>query len=313
MKVVKTPADLSVPRPLGYYVTLGNFDGFHLGHQAVVAELVRASGAGGGAAVAITFDPHPAEIVGTDRAPRLLTPGRERLDVMTGAGLAELLVVPFTRHTAGRDAREFLVSVGVGAGSHLVLGYDFHMGRGRSTDLERLSMLGREMGFGLDVVPPVLFEGRPISSTRIREELEGGNAAAARAMLGRPYAVSGRVVRGEGVGRGLGYATANLEVGPRKLLPSDGVYLGSAAREAPGPGRVDRPALVYVGRRPSMGGGPRGVEVHILGEEAELYGNVLHVEIMRFLRADRAFSSKEELAAQIAEDVAQARGEAPAS
>lgn len=301
MRTVRTPEESSVVGPDGLYVTLGNFDGFHLGHQAVIAELVTGCDAGGGTAFAVTFEPHPSEVVGSGSPPGLLTPGAEKAELLGSTGLTELLVIPFTKETAARDARDFLTWIGVGRGSHLVLGYDFHMGRGRAGDLERLSMLGREKGFGLDVVPPVLCQGTPVSSTRIRECLEAGDVAAAREMLGRPYRLRGEVVEGEGVGRTIGSPTANLELPSRKLLPGDGVYVVSAVT------LDDRPGLLYVGSRPSMGGGARRSEVHVLDHESDLYGRTLDVDLLKFLRKDRAFGSPVELRAQIERDVALAR------
>lgn len=306
MKIVTDKDHPPARGPEGLYVTLGNFDGFHLGHRSVVAELLSACRAGDGEATAITFEPHPAEVLDTVDAPGLLSPGAERSELMAESGLPELRIVTFTRETARMDARLFLASMAVGGGSHLVLGYDFHMGRGRAADLEGLAALGREMGFGLDVVPPVLWRGEPISSTRIRKALEAGEVEAAREMLGRPYEIRGEVVRGDGVGKGLGYATANLEPTSRKLLPADGVYLAVAA---PGGGAV-LPALVYVGTRPSVGGGPRRVETHILDRRDDLYGTELSVGLLDFLRPDRAFSTTDELRDQIGEDVARARREA---
>jgi riboflavin kinase/FMN adenylyltransferase len=282
--------------PEGLFVTVGNFDGFHRGHQSVLSELLSASVAAGGSAVAVTFEPHPAEVLFGSSAPALLTPGAERYALLATTGLEELRVVSFTSDTAGMDAAAFLLFIGVGRGSHLVLGYDFHMGRGRAADLERLSALGEEWGFGLDVVPPVLCDGRPISSTRIRDAVEAGEVDSARDMLGRPYVVAGRVVSGRGIGRGLGYATANLELPERKLLPADGVYLATAAAR----GGDRRPALVYVGRRPSVG-------VHVLDVETDLYGEVVEAELAAFLRRDKQFGTTEELRAQIELDVAEAR------
>ena len=300
MRVVGQPEEGARRGPEGLYVTIGNFDGFHVGHQAVIRELVSAS-RDGGRAVAVTFDPHPATVVGGGAAPAMLSPGEEKIELLAGTGLAELVIVPFTRETASSDARTFLGRIGVGPGSHLVLGYDFHMGRGRATDLARLSMLGREAGFGLDVVAPVLWEGAPVSSTRVRESLMSSDPESAERMLGRPYRLRGRVIRGSGIGRAMGAPTANLSLPPAKLLPGDGVYMVSV-RSMSG-----RPGLLYVGRRPTMGPGERRVEVHVLDLEGDLYGEALDVELAGFVREDRAFSSPEELSRQMAADVERAR------
>ncbi|MFH1502908.1 MAG: riboflavin biosynthesis protein RibF [Candidatus Eisenbacteria bacterium] len=301
MRTVHSPEESGVRKPDGFFVSLGNFDGFHLGHQAVIAELLTAGQAASGAAVAVTFEPHPGEVVGTGGSPGLLTPGAEKSDLLAETGLAELLIVGFTHEMSGLDAREFLSWIGVGRGSHMVLGYDFHMGRGRAGDLERLSLLGREIGFGLDVVPPVLWSGSAVSSTRIRECVAAAKMRDVAGMLGRPYGLRGTVVRGDGVGRSIGSPTANLELPARKLLPGDGVYLISAASMEGWPG------LLYVGSRPSLGGGERRAEVHLLDHEGDLYGRSLEIDVLDFMREDRAFATPSDLGKQIKEDVALAR------
>jgi riboflavin kinase/FMN adenylyltransferase len=301
MRTTHSPEESAIRGSEGLYVSLGNFDGFHVGHQAVIEELLTAGEAAGGEAIGVTFDPHPGEVVGHGAPPGLLTPGEEKEHLLASSGLSELLVVRFTPEVAARDARGFLSWIGVGAGSHLVLGYDFHMGRGRAGDLERLSLLGREIGFGLDVVPPVMRGGRPVSSTRVRQALMVGRVEDATEMLGRPYAIVGPVVRGDGVGARLGSPTANIEVPTRKLLPKDGVYLVSVDLG------VERPGLLYVGTRPSLGGGPRRVEVHVLDHDSDLYGEALVVELRSHLRDDVEFADRRELSAQIECDVAEAR------
>ncbi|MBD3349761.1 MAG: riboflavin biosynthesis protein RibF [Candidatus Eisenbacteria bacterium] len=301
MRVVRPPDRSRLPAGEPLYLTIGNFDGFHVGHQAVIAELVSSCGAAGGEPVAVTFEPHPAVVVASGEPPGLLTPGDEKAELLGRTDLSELWIVPFTRETAASDARSFLSRIGVGRGSHLVLGYDFHMGKGRAADLSRLSLLGRELGFGLDVVAPVLWEGRPVSSTRIRRALLERDPRSATGMLGRPYRVRGEVVPGDGVGRSMGIPTANLDLPAAKLLPGDGVYSVSLR------GMDGRPGLLYVGTRPTLGPGGRRAEVHVLELAADLYGTSMEVDVLEFLREDRAFSSVEELANQIAADVERLR------
>lgn len=301
MRLVRTPTEVELTAPGGLFLTVGNFDGFHLGHQAVVAELTTAARARQGVSIAATFDPHPVAIVDPLRSPALLTPADEKASLISQTELACLLVVDFTEEVAALDPWAFLSWVGVGAGSHLCLGYDFHMGRGRSGNVECLSKLGRDIGFGLDVVPPVLHEGSPISSSRIRDRLLEGDVKSAAAMLGRPYRLGGTVVRGDGAGRGLRSPTANLDPPARKLLPADGVYFVGASSLG------GRPGLLYVGTRPTLGAGPRRAEVHLLDFTGELYGATLELEIAERLRGDSAFRSPEDLAAQIRADIEQAR------
>jgi riboflavin kinase/FMN adenylyltransferase len=301
MRVARTPGELAAGDPRDLTVTLGNFDGMHLGHQAVMAELVRSSRGRGGFSVAVTFDPHPLSVVHPEMAPRLLAPLEERLEAMGATGVDVALVVEFTREIASEDAPTFLVWLGVGRGSHLVLGYDFQMGRERECGLTALSELGAEMGYGLDVVPPVEYEGVPISSSRVRETVSRGDVEKAAAMLGRPYELRGRVVRGSGVGTGLGSPTANLSLPGEKLSPGDGIYFVTI--ETMG----GRPGVLYVGTRPTLDDGPRVAEVHVLDFVGDLYGREMAIAVRRRMRGDARFEGREELEAAIAEDIERAR------
>lgn len=301
MKLIHAPAELEISGPEELSITIGNFDGFHLGHQAVVAELTTVAQARSGVPMAVTFDPHPEAIVAPRHTPSLLTTTDEKAILMSESGLESLLVVDFTENVAALDPWGFLSWIGVGPGSHLCLGYDFHMGHGRSGDIECLSRLGRDIGFGLDVVPAVLHDGSPISSSRVRDGLAAGDVESGGAMLGRPYSLRGIVVQGDGAGRSLNSPTANLELPERKMLPGDGVYFVRASS------LEGRPGLLYVGTRPTMGAGPRRAEVHLLDFEGEIYGTLLSLDVIRRLRDDSAFATRDELAAQIRADVDRAR------
>ncbi len=293
--------ELAIGSPAGLAVTVGNFDGVHLGHQAVLAELVRVASESRRRGVVVTFDPHPLAVVAPDRTPGLLTPLGERLKFIEAAGVEAALVIAFTAELAASDGGRFFRDIGVGAGSHVILGYDFHMGRDRSSGLEAVGDLGRSVGFDLDVVPPVLFENEAVSSSRIRSAVAQGDMRAARDMLGRPYVVRGAVVRGDGIGgRIMGTPTANIKTPAMKLLPGDGVYYVEDLEGG-------RPGVLYAGRRPTFGHGERRVEVHLLDVEIDLYGTELGVEVLERIRGDRRFESAPELGAQIAEDVAEAR------
>jgi riboflavin kinase/FMN adenylyltransferase len=301
MRVARTPTELEADSSERLTLTLGNFDGLHLGHQAVIAELVGSSRARGGTCVAVTFDPHPLSVINPERAPRLLMPIKERLGAMAEAGIDETLVVDFTPEIASEDASTFLKWLGVSRGAHLVLGYDFQMGHERACDLATLSAMGAQLGYGLDVVPPVEHDGLPISSSRIRESVAGGDMQDAAAMLGRPYAIGGTVVRGSEVGRELGSPTANLDIPTEKLLPGDGVYFVTVETMGGSPG------LLYVGTRPTRGGGQRVAEVHVLDFDGDLYGQELVAGVRRRLRGDARFGSLEELTRRISEDMERAR------
>ena len=300
MRVVRTAEELRTARPEDRVLTLGNFDGVHLGHRAVVAELESSSRAKGVPAVAVTFEPHPLSVVAPERAPGLLSPLDEKLELLEGTGLDAALVVDFTPAIAEENARTFLAWLGVGRGTHMVLGYDFQMGRDRSCDLSSLSAMGAELGYGLDVVPPVEHDGRPISSSRVRACIAAGDVEDAAVMLGRAYSVSGRVVHGSGIGRRLGSPTANLEVARDKLLPDDGVYFATVETLGGAPG------LLYVGSRPTFGDGARVAEVHVLDFEGDLYGQPLTGAVHRRLRGDMTFESEDALRDQIGRDLVRA-------
>jgi len=303
VRVVRDPEALRRIDADRLTVTVGNFDGVHRGHRAVLAELRQRAASRGTPAVVVTFEPHPLDVILARERQPLLSPGEERTELIAGEGADLLLVIDFTTRIARLSAEAFLRLISVGDGAHLVLGYDFHMGAGRTGDINRLGALGRAIGFGLDVVPPVRFEGRPISSSRIREELAAGDVIPAAEMLGRSYLLRGEIVPGAGKGRELGFPTLNLKLPERKLLPSDGVYL-AAVSSTEGP---ERAGLLYVGRRPTLpDSDERRAEVHLPGGPPERT-DVVSTGVLNRIRGDRAFSSKDELSEAIAGDVRTAR------
>lgn len=286
-------------------ITVGTFDGVHRGHQEVLREIVRRARAADRASVLVTFEPHPLEIVAPDRAPRLLTTLEEKLELWPLFDLDYVHVLPFTTDlremSPARFVREVLVDrLRVG---ELVIGYDHGFGKDRKGDVDTLRGLAGELGFVVDVVGPVAVDTEAVSSTAVRRAVETGDLEAAARGLGRPYSVLGRVARGAGRGRELGYPTANLEPGRRKCLPPTGVYAVRVEVEG-----VEWPAMANLGPRPTFGDARAGLEVHLLdwpGEE--LYGARLHVEFVERLRGVLRFGDPAELAAQLAEDRARAR------
>jgi riboflavin kinase/FMN adenylyltransferase len=298
----------------GTVVTVGTFDGVHRGHQAVAAEVVRRARTGGRASVLVTFDPHPLEVVNPAGAPRLLTLPEERAALLADLGLDRVAVVAFTPAVARLAPEAFVREVlraeyGM---AELVLGYDHGFGRGRSGDLETLRRLGASDGFGVDVVEPVVDDGRPISSTLIRSAVAHGRLDQAARWLGRPYSVRGVVGRGSGRGRGIGVPTINLEPpDPRKLLPPDGVYAvwvtvePSGKREAGSGKRCG--GMMNQGPRPTFDETARTLEVHLFEFTGDLYGATVTVEWVRRLRDVQTFPSREALVAQLERDRAAAR------
>lgn len=294
--------------PLGFLspaVTVGNFDGVHLGHQALATVAVGDAGALGGTSVVLTFDPHPSRVLSPDRGPSALMTLSQKAEALGALGVDVLAILPFSRTVSELSPEDFarLVLKGAVGAQLVVVGGNFRFGQGRRGDVSALRELGERLGFRVEAVEPVLQEGSPISSSRIREALARGAVEAAGALLGRPFAVEGVVVRGAGRGRTLGIPTANLQ-SENETLPGRGVYAGVAT--LPQSGRA-RSAVVNVGRRPTFGGGETTVEAHLLDFDEDLYGQRLCLEFHHRLREERAFAGKEGLLVQIRADIDRAR------
>lgn len=282
-------------------VTVGTFDGIHRGHQAVLAEIVRRARAADRAAVLVTFEPHPLEVVAPERAPALLTTADEKRLLWPLFGLDYVHVVRFTEAVRQMPPETFVREVLVGRlrVGELVIGYDHGFGKDRSGNVDVLRRLGSDVGFAVDVVGPVELGTEAVSSSGVREAVEGGELDRAAAALGRPYGALGRVERGAGRGRAIGFPTANLRLGhERKCLPPDGVYAV----------RVDVEGETYagmanLGARPTFGEEQRGLEVHLLDWSGEpLYGARPRVEFVKWLRPVVRFEGPGPLADQLARD-----------
>jgi riboflavin kinase / FMN adenylyltransferase len=286
-------------------VTIGNFDGVHLGHQALVAAALRDARAGSGTCVVLTFDPHPSRVLSPDRAPSSLMTVEQKAAVLLGLGVGVVAVLPFSRELAADAPAVFARNVIAGAlrARLVVVGANFRFGRHRAGDVTELERLGGGLGFSVEAIPPVLHEGAPISSSRIREALARGEVEAVIPLLGRRFSVFGRVVHGDGRGRSLGIPTANLAV-ENETLPRTGVYAGAVATEEGGPANA---AVVNLGRRPTFGAGEPTLEAHLLDFQGDLYGRKVRLEFAARLRDERAFAGREPLVAQIHEDIAAAR------
>jgi riboflavin kinase/FMN adenylyltransferase len=294
------------PDTPGTVVTVGTFDGVHRGHWDVLARIAARGRATGLASVLVTFEPHPLEVVNPAAAPRLLTVGEEKVEVLAESGIDYLAIVPFTPALQRHDAAQFVDEV-LRRRFHmreLVIGHDHGFGRGRAGDEDVLRRLGAERGFAVDVVDAVsIAEGRPISSTLIRRAVAGGDLELARRALGRLYSVSGVVRRGAQRGRTLGFPTINVPAPPaRKLLPPEGVYAV----------RVQTPAgafggMMNMGSRPTFGDHEFSLEVHLFGNAAPLYEAHVRIEFVARLRDTRRFPSPAALAEQLGHDAEDAR------
>jgi len=296
------------PRPLARTVlTLGNFDGVHLGHQAILRRAVERARELGGQSVVLTFEPHPLAVLAPERAPPIIQPVHDRLATLRALGIDVTVLQRFTRLFAALTpeafVREFLqrhLEL-----LHVVVGYNVNFGRDRAGSAETLQTLGARLGFGVDVVGPVAVspdDGTQVSSTTLRALLQQGDMRGAQTLLGRPYALRGRVVVGDRRGRTLGFPTANLHVRRGLLLPPDGVY--AVFVEVDG---AQRPGVLNIGVRPTFGGRRRTIEAHLLDFAGDLYRRWLVVEFVERLRGEAAFDGVEALRAAIAADVAHAR------
>lgn len=294
------------PDSPGTVVTVGTFDGVHLGHQGVLHRIARRAEETRLHSVLVTFDPHPLEVVNPAAAPPLLTVGHEKTEVVAESGVRYLAIVPFTPQLQRYTAAQFVDEV-LRRRFHvreLVIGYDHGFGRDREGDADVLRTLGRERGFGVEVLGAVnLDESHAISSSMIRRAVAGGDLQRAAKALGRLYAVSGFVLAGEGRGRTLGYPTINVAVpSPRKLLPPQGVY---AVRVQTPQGPFG--GMMNLGPRPTFGDPATSVEIHLFDVTADFYGAYVKAEFVTRIRDIKKFASADALAAQLRTDEEHAR------
>jgi riboflavin kinase/FMN adenylyltransferase len=286
--------------PSGTVVTVGSFDGVHLGHQAVLAEVARRARAAGRASVLVTFEPHPLDVVNPQAAPPLLTTGPERREILAQTALDLAYFLRFDRQVAAMSPEEFVRGVLLERCrmEELVIGHDHGFGRGRSGDVETLKHLGAVHGFEVDIVPPVDFGDQHVSSSRVRRAVAGGDLGNAARMLGRPYTVSGVVGHGDGRGRQLGVPTVNLtDVPPQKLLPPDGIYAVEVEWRG---GRAG--GMMHQGPRPTFADGRRTLEANLFDFEGDLYGEWVRITWVKRLRDVERFASVQQLKEQIERD-----------
>jgi riboflavin kinase / FMN adenylyltransferase len=308
---VLSPQDCTPPES-GAAVTIGAYDGVHLGHRYVIAQLQRRAAGLGLATVVVTFDRHPAMVVRPESAPRLLTDLPQKLELLADCGVDRTLVIPFDERRSNESAEDFVHTVLVGAlGARLVVvGEDFHFGHGRKGNVALLRDLGVAQGFVTEGVELAeLGDAGPVSSTRIRELLAKGDVVEAAALLGRPHQVRGEVVVGERRGASLlGFPTANVAVPVEIALPPDGVYAGRYAR----PDGTHFDAAISIGPPPTFPA-PEGatvgplVEAYLLDFDGDLYGEAARVSFVARLRPQQRFEVVDDLVAQMQADVAEAR------
>lgn len=286
-------------------LTIGTFDGVHRGHQQLIEQVRRRAQALGCMSAVITFDPHPRQVLGSANATPYLTTLDEKIVLLDETGLDLLIILTFTHEMASMSAVAFMQLICDTLNiKDLMGGPDFALGSQREGTLSFLARVGERLGFGVRSVMPLLVDGQMVSSTRVREVLARGDVREATRLLGRPYALYGRVVPGARRGLGLGFPTANLAaaLGRDQMLPADGVY-ATVARL----GAERWPSVSNVGTRPSFDDGERRVETHILDFDRDIYGQMLGVEFVERLRDEKRYRDVDRLVAQMHQDVAQAR------
>jgi riboflavin kinase/FMN adenylyltransferase len=287
------------------WLTIGSFDGVHRGHQAIIGKLVENAHSAGFPVVVLTFFPHPNVVLRGQQEPFYLTSPEERAALLGDLGVDVVITHPFTQELAKLSAQEFLALVVRHIyPRHIMVGYDFALGRGREGNVSRLGQLGADFGYTLDVIQPIQMEGEIVSSSQIRAALADGDLNKAQKLLGRRYQVSGEVVHGDGRGRLLGIPTANLDVWQWRVLPKVGVYVCQAHIEGTIWG-----AVTNVGVRPTFENQPTlpQIETHVLDLDRDLYGQRFQLDFVERLRNEQRFQSVEALVTQIKQDIDQSR------
>lgn len=301
MEIIRTSQPLQGRHAV---VTVGTYDGIHLGHQEILRRLVKEANNLALPSCVVTFSPHPQQIVAPSFHLKLLTTLEEKAELLAARGVDYLYVLRFGLRFRTLGYEEFvrrILAEGLGAKKVLV-GFDHRFGYRRSGQSAQLKELGKKYGFTVEVVNPVFTEGLIVKSSTVRQQLLKGEVKSAAALLGRPYRLAGEVVKGSQRGHRILFPTANLKVAREKLIPADGVYAGDALLKD-----KSYPAVINIGRRPTFGGRRRVVEVYVMDFEGELYGEILKVDFLDYLREESKFISIGELQHQIEKDVLRAR------
>ena len=280
-------------------LTIGVFDGVHLGHKHLLSALLRQAGERGLLSAVVTFRQHPEELLSSGKVLPFLTDITTRIKLLRGESVDIIVPLSFTAELARLDARHFIGLLQKYLKMQgLVIGSDFALGKGREGDTEALQQLGREMGFSVTVVPPLTINGVVVSSTAIRQSLADGDMKKFRELTGHPFSLHGKVVTGAGRGAGLGFPTANLDVSSGQALPADGVYASLA--------RINGktfPSMTNIGKNPTFGANERTIESYLVDYHGDLYGTEVQLDIVARLRGEKKFASVDELKRQVAEDV----------
>ncbi len=285
-------------------VTIGVFDGVHLGHQSIMRALRDTGLRHKARSVAITFDRLPEETVHPEAAPGYITSIRQKIDLIAAQGLDAAVVLAADRKLLSMPAEEFVLEVLVEklCVAEVVVGRSFVFGRGRAGNVELLRTMGSQLGFTVTVVPPVVVENAIVSSTAVRRLISGGEVELAATFLGRPFVLDGRVVPGKGLGRQLGFPTANVDPFERQIIPSNGVYAVGVNLEG-----AEASGVANIGSRPTFDAGAVSIEVYIIDFRDDIYGEEIQVAFRHRLRDEMRFPDAESLVGQIRQDVRRAK------
>ena len=308
MKVISTIENYQATE--GCSLTIGTFDGVHIGHREIIDRLVKSAREKNHLAVVLTFFPHPRMVLQKDTSIRLIDTLKEKQQLLSDLGVDVVVIHPFSKEFSRQTADEFTRDILVKAFNieHLIIGYDHRFGRNREATVDDLINAGETYGFTVEKIEAQEIASVNVSSTKIRTALEEGKMKIATDYLNRPFRLCGKVIEGEKIGRTIGFPTANLQIEEEyKLMPCDGVYFIQSQLEN---------TLVYgmmnVGFRPTLEGEKRSFEVHFFDFKQDLYGALLHIDLLELIRKERKFDSLEMLKAQLEEDQAKCRQLIPA-
>jgi riboflavin kinase/FMN adenylyltransferase len=302
MKIYREIKDFKreLKRPI---LTIGNFDGVHLGHQAILKKIVSRSKETGGSSVVLTFEPHPVKVIAPHKDIRLITSCEERTSLISAADVDAVICVNFTKEFARQHPEDFtrdilIDKIGV---SEIYVGHDYAFGKGREGTIEYLKELGKKYNFHVDVIEPVTVNGAIVSSSSIRKLIADGNVDKAARFLGRYYTLSGVVIKGAGRGIGLGFPTANIEL-PSELIPKDGVYAVIVKK-----GKDIYNGVANIGNKPTFGNEKFGIEAYLFDFDKNLYKKRLEISFIKRVRDEIAFKNPAELIASMRKDVKKAK------
>jgi riboflavin kinase/FMN adenylyltransferase len=292
-------------------VTIGTFDGVHIGHQKIISRLQEVARQKGGETVILTFFPHPRMILHPDDLNiKLISTMEEKAERLSNLGIDHLIITPFTRDFSNLSPQEYIREVLVKkiGTTQIIIGYDHRFGKDRSGGLKELQHYSSELGFEVEEIPEQDIDDVAISSTKIRNAILSGDVKTAETFLGYPFHLTGKVIKGDQIGRKLGFPTANLFIEESyKLIPSDGIYAVSVDFKTEGTKLKSAKGMAYIGHRPTINGMSRNIEVNIFDFSEDIYGQTIRLKFLEYMRGDQKFNSLEELKTQLSLDEVKAR------